>query len=182
MKRIPWRYQRTGFPPHPNQRKGPLLGEARPLVPCARGWPDQPDPEPLTSERMTLTMRNALDTSVVTCPGERRGKMGWGVSPLPHPLWHQPHQGSPLPPGLCCRQRGVLPQSPTSAGAAAQHSPGAVPRSGKRPRPGGGGGSTHKPSQASQCPLLLLKADPLHPCPVPLGSLHVGVHALGEKG
>lgn len=41
-------------------------------------------------------MRNALDTSVVTCPGEgrrKRGKTGWGVSPPPyHPL-HQPRQG-----------------------------------------------------------------------------------------
>lgn len=127
-------------------------------------------------------MRNALDTSVVTCPGERRGKMGWGVSPLPHPPWHQPHQGSPLPPGLCCPQRGVLPQSPTSAGAAAQHSPGAVPRSGKRPRPGGGEGSTHKPSQASQCPLLLLKADPPPPLSCSPRFPPCGSACLGREG
>lgn len=29
-------------------------------------------PEPLTSERMTLTMRNALDTRVVTCWADSR--------------------------------------------------------------------------------------------------------------
>lgn len=100
---LPWKYQGQDSPsPQPDNRdrcpkseNGSPLGRS-PSLPLVRGPPDQPDREPLTSERMTLTMRNALDTSVVTCPGEgrrERGKASWGVSPLPRCPSHQPRQG-----------------------------------------------------------------------------------------
>lgn len=124
---------------HPKPEKGPFLRRS-------------PDPEPLTSERMTLTMRKALDTSVVTC--QERGKevkregRGWGVSPPPsHPLCSFPL------PSPCPRwwQSGILPQSPTSAGAAAQRSPGVVQRSGRRPGPDRRGHQTIR-GQRRPCP------------------------------
>lgn len=45
----------------------------------------------------------------------------------------------PTREGLRVATAGILPQSPTSAGAAAQHSPGAAQRSGRKPEPGGEG-------------------------------------------
>lgn len=43
-----------------------------------------------------MTMRKALDTSVVTCSREGRkekGKADWRVSLPPSHPWHQPHEG-----------------------------------------------------------------------------------------
>lgn len=54
-----------------------------------------------------------------------------------------PFHAAPTPvptrEGLRVATAGILPQSPTSAGASAQHSPGAAQRSGRKPEPGGEG-------------------------------------------
>lgn len=122
-------------------------------------------------------MRKALDTSVVTCPGggrRRGGKQRLGSEPS------STRSPAPAPPGPRAAGSDVLPQSPTSAGAAAQRSPGAARRSGRRPGPGvrGGEAITGKPM-----PLPLLKA-PLpparHPRPPPHGHAHLGRQQLSQ--
>lgn len=156
--------------PHPHsdpqsQRNGPFLGEAHPSGEMPTG---QPDPEPLTSERMTLTMRKALDTSVVTCPGgggRREGTQRLGSEPL--------HLGPcPSPRAQSCRDGGSYrnhPPVPEPQHRVAQEQPGEAEEGQDL------GVGVGEPSQASQCPFPWGRLPPASPAPrLP----RVGAHAL----
>ena len=86
---------------------------------------------------------------------ERRRSLGSKSSSIPP---HEPAQPGPE----SCQESGILPQSPTSAGAAARHSPGAVRRSGRRPGPGRGVGEL---SQAAMGPTPAEGWPPLQAAP-----------------
>jgi hypothetical protein len=76
-----------------------------------------------------------------------------------HPL-HAPLTPALTREGLGVAADGTLPQSPTSAGDGAQHSPGAAQRSGRKPEPGVGRGEHQRlasfpsPTAGGSLPLL----------------------------
>lgn len=142
-------------PPHPtlttgietrSQRSSPFLGRAHPTgwMPTRPARPratdlreDDLDDEECTGHQCGDLPRGGRDKQT-----EQRQSLGSKSSSIPS---HEP-----APPGPeSCQESGILPQSPTSAGAAARHSPGAVRRSGRRPGPSRGVG---EPSQAATGP------------------------------
>ena len=155
-------------PPHPtlttgtetqSQRSSPFLGLAHPIgwMPTRPARPratdlreDDLDDEECTGHQCGDLPRGGRDKQT-----EQRRSLGSKSSSIPS---HEP-----APPGPeSCQESGILPQSPTSAGAAARHSPGAVRRSGRRPGPGRGVG---EPSQAATGPTPAEGWPPLQPAP-----------------
>lgn len=154
-------------PPHPtltigietqSQRSSPFLGRAHPAgqMPTTPARPRATDlrEDDLDDEECTGHQRGDLPRGGRDRQTERRQSLGSKSSSIPS---HEP-----APPGPeSCQESGILPQSPTSAGAAARHSPGAVRRSGRRPGPGTGVG---EPSQAAVGPTPAEGWPPPPPC------------------
>ena len=169
-------------PPHPtlttgtetqSQRSSPFLGRAHPAgqMPTRPARPQATDlrEDDLDDEECTGHQRGDLSRGGRERQTERRRSLGSKFSSIPS---HEPAQPGPE----SCQESGILPQSPTNAGASALHSPGAVRRSGRRPGPGREVGEL---SKAAMGPTLAEGWPPLQPAPP--GS-PCSVHALAGNG
>lgn len=102
------------IPFSPTQQKQIPQTSRREAHPQARGLPETLEPEPLTSERMTLTMRNALDTRVVTCwakSGARaKAEAGEWVLSMQPSRQPRPGKASELPQKASYRNHPPVPE------------------------------------------------------------------------